>query len=56
MPLYPLPVIVTLLGWLYIIVANPLKQAGVGVALLVSGAAIFLFRARAAKLWPFERS
>jgi len=55
MPLYPLPVIVTLLGWLYIIIANPLKQAVVGVILLVSGAAIFLFRARAAQLWPFER-
>jgi amino acid transporter len=55
MPLYPLPVIVTLLGWLYIIVANPLKQAAVGVALLISGAAIFLLRARAAKLWPFDR-
>jgi amino acid transporter len=53
MPLYPLPVIVTLLGWLYIIFANPLKQAAVGVALLATGALIFLIRAQREQSWPF---
>jgi amino acid transporter len=54
MPLYPLPLIITAAGWLYIIYTCPLPQIGIGVGVFVTGAAVFMVRARLRGTWPFK--
>ncbi len=55
MPLYPLPLVVTLIGWLFIVgTSRPIHILG-GVAAMMLGTAIFLGLARRRASWPFER-
>jgi amino acid transporter len=54
MPLYPLPSIVALLGWLYILVASGLRYIIAGICLLAIGVIAYLLRAHRAHEWPFE--
>jgi len=53
MPLYPLPVLIALAGWLYILLSSEKEYILSGFALLVFGIGAFLWRARRLKEWPF---
>src|SRR5579884_893471 len=55
MPLYPATSIVAFLGWFYILVASGWRYIAAGFALLILGIAAYLWRARRARMWPFER-
>jgi len=53
LPLYPLPVLVALVAWLFLFWSSGLTAMVFGVVTLAIGAAIFLARARVARAWPF---
>jgi amino acid transporter len=55
MPLYPLPVLVALGGWIYILVASGWKYIASGFALMVLGTLAYLWRAKGDSSWPFNR-
>ena len=54
--LYPVPAVVALVGWIYV-AATPEQRHNLGTAavLLVLGLIVYLFRAKAARMWPFGR-
>lgn len=52
-PLYPLPPLVALCGWLVLFWSSGAKAIAFGITTLLIGAVIFLVRARAARSWPF---
>jgi amino acid transporter len=53
MPLYPLPALLALAGWLYIVFSSGWVYIGLAFALLALGIAIFLVRSRMHGAWPF---
>ena len=53
MPLYPLPVLIALGGWLYILAASGWKYIVSGLLLTLLGTAAYLWRARQKNQWPF---
>jgi len=53
MPLYPLPALLALAGWLYIVFSSGWVYIGLAFALLALGVALFLLRSRARSAWPF---
>ncbi len=53
MPLYPLPVILALLGWLYILVTSEWVYVVAGLILLALGVIAYLWRARGLEEWPW---
>jgi amino acid transporter len=56
MPLYPLPVVVALLGWIYILTASETKYI-IGASLLtLLGVLAYLWRARKEAAWPFRNA
>jgi amino acid transporter len=55
MPLYPLPAIVALLGWIYILAASGWKYIGSVLALTALGTIAYLWKARKDGNWPFEK-
>jgi amino acid transporter len=57
-PLYPLPPLAAMAGFVFILVnrANALKGLAVAAGIAVSGTAIYLIRARQLRQWPFIRS
>jgi APA family basic amino acid/polyamine antiporter len=57
MPLYPLPPLLAMAGFVFMVVnrANALTGLAVAVAIGVSGTAIYLWRAKRLKDWPFAR-
>ena len=54
MPLYPVPAVIALLGWLYILVTSGLPYLIAGFGLLGLGIAAYLWRAKANGQWPWE--
>jgi amino acid transporter len=68
MPLYPLPVLLVIAGWVAIFLSTgsiDLQRFGLdasvpyplaGASMLALGAAVFLVRAQVLKEWPFEKS
>lgn len=54
MPLYPLPAVVALLGWTYIVVSGRPLHIAIGVAMAVAGSGFYLLQARHRKEWPFQ--
>lgn len=54
MPLYPLPAIVALAGWLYIILSSKGLHILFGLAMALIGAAVYLLQARGKQEWPFQ--
>jgi amino acid transporter len=54
MPLYPLPVLVSVIGWLCIVVTSPGRHILAGAAAIVGGTLIYLIDARRQKAWPFQ--
>jgi basic amino acid/polyamine antiporter, APA family len=53
MPLYPLPLLVSGLGWTYVFVTAGATYVAIGIATLAAGGVAFLVWSRARKAWPF---
>ncbi len=55
MPLYPLPPILAMAGFLFVLAyrPNPLKELGAALGIAVVGTAIYMVRARRRREWPF---
>ena len=53
MPLYPLPLVVTLVGWIYIVATSKPGYILTGAAIVAGGTGIFLLLARRQRTWPF---
>jgi|HubBroStandDraft_4_1064222.scaffolds.fasta_scaffold00022_30 amino acid transporter len=53
MPLYPLPAIVALGGWIWAFVASGAGAIALGVGWLACGVAVYLITARVQRWWPF---
>ncbi len=56
MPLYPLPVVVALAGWVFILVSSGAAYIGSGFAVLLLGIGAYLWRARLRLEWPWSHS
>ena len=56
-PLYPLPPLVAMAGFVFILVnrENALEGIAVAVAIALSGTSIYLGRAKRLRQWPFEK-
>jgi amino acid transporter len=55
--LYPIPALIALLGWIFVAATPEQRQnLGTAVILLLLGLAAYFLRAKAGKLWPFERA
>jgi amino acid transporter len=54
--LYPLPSMVALAGWIFVITTSGWKYIASGLGVIVVGTAAYLWRARASRGWPFEKS
>lgn len=53
MPLYPLPVILASLGWLYILYESGTGYVASGLGLVLAGTCVYLVRANHLREWPF---
>jgi amino acid transporter len=53
MPLYPLPALVALIGWIYIVVTSGVRYVVVAALFLMIGVGLFMVRARRRADWPF---
>ncbi len=53
MPLYPLPAIIALAGWMYIAFSSGTNYVLIGLATVGAGIGVFLFKAKHDKGWPF---
>jgi amino acid transporter len=54
MPLYPLPILISVIGWLYIVCTSPWRHILAGVATMVIGTLIYTISAWRQKTWPFQ--
>ena len=54
MPLYPLPILISVIGWLYIVCTSPSRHILAGVATMVVGTLIYAIGAWRQKAWPFH--
>jgi amino acid transporter len=56
-PLYPLPPIFAMAGFIFILIyrPNPLLELGAAAAIAASGSAIYFFRAKSRHEWPFHK-
>ncbi|MFN2459662.1 MAG: amino acid permease [Candidatus Velthaea sp.] len=52
-PLYPLPPLVALGGWLFLFYSSGRNAMAFGSATLLAGAVVFFIRARRVRSWPF---
>jgi amino acid transporter len=53
MPLYPLPAVIALAGWIYIAVSNGVHYLLIGLGMVAAGTCIYLAKARHEREWPF---
>ena len=51
--LYPIPSLIALTGWLFVVLTSGLTYILIGVTLLAAGAAAYLWRAERLAEWPF---
>ena len=54
--LYPVPILIALVGWTSVVVASGLEYFVVGLVLLLLGIGAYLWRAKRSAEWPFEVS
>jgi amino acid transporter len=55
MPLFPLPALVALAGWIYITVTSKPAHIAIGALMFSAGALIYLVQARRRSQWPFQQ-
>lgn len=55
MPLFPLPALIALAGWIYITVTSKPAHIAIGIVMFLAGTAVYLIQARRQKHWPFQR-
>jgi hypothetical protein len=53
MPLFPLPALIALLGWTYIVVTSGLRYIAFAAGLLALGVGMYMVRARQRGQWPY---
>ncbi len=53
MPFFPLPALIALAGWTYIVVTSGVRYMAIAGIFLLAGIAVFLLRSRQQSLWPF---
>jgi amino acid transporter len=53
MPLYPVPAVIALAGWMYIAFSSGLHYVAIGLGTVTAGAGIYLLKAKQAQEWPF---
>jgi amino acid transporter len=53
--LYPLPSMVALAGWIFVITTSGWKYVASGAGVMAAGTVAYLWRARRAGEWPFEQ-
>jgi len=56
MPLFPLPALIALVGWIYITVTSKPAHIAIGIAMFLAGTAVYLIQARRQRHWPFRRA
>jgi amino acid transporter len=56
MPLYPIPALIALAGWIFILASSGAVYVFAGLALLVFGIVAYLWRARRIREWPWGRA
>ena len=56
MPFYPVPALIALSGWLYIVVTSGAVYIALAAVFLIVGIAVFLLRARQQQSWPFAEA
>lgn len=54
MPFFPLPALIALGGWLYILVSSKPAHIAIGAAMAITGTAVYLLQARRTREWPFQ--
>jgi len=54
MPLYPLPAVVALAGWSYIVFSSKMLHVFIGIAMAVLGGGVYLLQASRRQEWPFH--
>jgi amino acid transporter len=54
MPLYPLPALIALLGWIYIVASSGLRNIAIGLGMVTAGILAYLAKAKHGREWPFE--
>ncbi len=55
MPLYPLPALIALCGWLYIVISSKPAHIAIGLATAAIGAGVYLLQAKQKLEWPFHQ-
>jgi amino acid transporter len=55
MPLYPLPALIALCGWLYIVISSKPTHIAIGLATAAIGAGVYLVQAKQKLEWPFHQ-
>jgi amino acid transporter len=53
MPVFPLPAIVALLGWIYIVISGRPLYIAIGITMAAAGSCIYLLQAKRREEWPF---
>jgi amino acid transporter len=53
MPFYPLPIAISVVGWLYLVATSGWPSVVTAVVAVVVGTLIFLWQARRTRSWPF---
>jgi len=54
MPFFPLPALIALAGWTYIVVTSGVRYIEIGLVLMLLGVVAFLVRSYGVHQWPFE--
>lgn len=54
MPLFPIPALIALAGWTYIVATSGLRYIEIGMALMLLGVIAFLLRSYRVHQWPFK--
>jgi amino acid transporter len=55
MPLYPLPALIALTGWIFIVITSGARYIAIACMFLLLGIVVFLVRARQQVVWPFVK-
>ena len=53
MPLFPLPVILAIAMWIFILISTGAKLMGWGMFIILLGTVVYFIKARIKKEWPF---